>query len=311
MRSHGLVWMIALVLILAGCATTKPDAVQGRGESRPINMQGVWDVKTGERLELEELLDRLESVSFVLVGESHGNQWHHRVQSQIYGGLSDRNPGAVMLGMEMVEARFQGVLDRYVAGEVGEGEMLKQVGWQERWGVDPVLYAPMWQRARAEGQPVVGLNARRELVRKVGQVGLDGLEDSERAELPDIELGPAAYRQELRRIFLAHEMGDDEEGLENFFQAQVLWDEMMAQTAFEALSGDETRAQMVIVSGRGHVERGYGIPSRLVRRGAAPQEVVTIIAVSRGSGKAAPQAAYRDLEWLNAEGIADYVWFER
>lgn len=312
MRSASSFLMIILFFLLAGCGTTGSAVVQERDESRPINMQGIWDVRTGERLELSELLDRLESARFVLVGESHGDQWHHRVQSRVYEGMSDRNPGEVMLGMEMVEARFQGALDRYVAGQVSEGEMLRQVGWEERWGVDSQLYGPMWQRAKQEGQRVVGLNAQRELVRKVGQVGVDGLSSAEQGELPEMELGPDGYRRELDRIFLAHDMGDDEEGLESFFQAQVLWDEMMAQTAFEALEeADGGGAQMMIISGRGHIERGYGIPSRLVRRGAAPEDVVTIIAVSRGSGRAAPQAAYRDLEWLAREGIADYVWIER
>lgn len=305
------VWIVLLIFFFAGCATTATGPVQEQTEPRPINMQGIWDVRTGERIELEELFDRLGSARFVLVGESHGNEWHHRVQSRIYEGLSDRNPGSVLLGMEMVEARFQRTLDRYVKGQIGEGEMLERVGWQERWGVDPMYYAPMWRRARVEGQRVIGLNARRELVRKVGQVGIAGLNYSEQGELPDMELGPEAYRQDLERVFLAHGMGSDSEGLERFFQAQVLWDEMMAETAFKALEQAPPGAQMMIVSGRGHIERGYGIPSRLIRRGAEPEEVVTIIAVSRGSGKAAPRAAYRDLEWLDQEGIADYVWLER
>ena len=299
-----LIWTL---IIAAGCAAA-PDVVGDFDEERlPA---GIWDVEAGELIEEEQLIDRLQEARFVIVGESHGTAWHHEVQTTIYEGLSDRRSGEVALGLEMVEWRFQEELDAYAAGEIDEESMLAAVGWEKRWGVDAELYAPMWRRARRESQPVIGLNARRQLVSKVGEFGLDGVPEEMRQELPDIDRSNDEYREHLRHIFAAHGAEMDEDSLNRFFEAQLVWDETMAEQAWEFLTGPRGVEQMVILTGRGHVERGYGIPSRLERRGADSEDVVSVIAVSTDGDRGAAMEEYRNLEFLRGEEIADYVWIE-
>lgn len=310
MKSMKLWTSLGLLLLMAGCATV-PERVDEPEEERELLEAGIWDVRRGELLDFEQFLDRLEEADFVLVGESHGEEWHHQAQAEIYRGLTRRQgqSGQVMLGLEMVESRFQDVLDGYIDGDLDENQMLTGVQWDDRWGVDERNYAPLWRLAREQGQAVVGLNARRELVRAVGSVGVEGLSEELQEELPDMDLSNDAYRSHLRRIFGAHGMGDDEEGLDRFYQAQVVWDETMAQNAFEALAEVED-SQMVIIAGRGHIERGFGIPSRLIRRGAAPEAVVSVVPVTTQGPRAVAMEKYRDLEFLQEGQIADYVWIQ-
>ena len=57
-----------------------------------------------------------------------------------------------------------------------------------------------------------------------------------------------------------------------FFQAQILWDESMADKAAHFL--EPTPATLVILAGNGHVRYGHGIPQRLFRRSGEPYTII-------------------------------------
>lgn len=296
--------LVVMLVLLTGCATgaaVSPDRPLSEQESKMLSA-GIWDVATGKQVEESYFFERLEGARFILIGESHGVRAHHEVQEAIYRELSARNWGQVALGMEMIESRFQEGINGYLDGRLSEEEFLVAVEWETRWGVDPELYAPMWRLAKEAAQPVVGLNAPRELVREVRKQSLDGLSDEDRAQLPEIALEHEEHRAFLFEIFASHGMGDDQETIERFYQAQIVWDEAMAQRSFEVMN--EREGQIVILAGRFHVERGFGIPERLIRRGAAPEEVLIISTVS------AEMEDYHDLEFLQTHQIADFVWIQ-
>ena len=132
-------------------------------------------------------------------------------------------------GMEMFQNQFQDALDEYVSGTIDEKEFLKKSEYFKRWGMDYGLYREILLYARQYGLPVIGLNISRDLVARVSQSGLLALSDEERAELPEfMDLTDNKYRKRLKKLFEEH----NSSGLINFdffFQAQVLWDESMAQ----------------------------------------------------------------------------------
>lgn len=308
MRRAGLVLLVAMGWAVAGCASTPERAEEQQQEENLA--PGIWDVHQGASITFEDLLERLGDATFVVVGETHGVSWHHEVQYEIYQGLSVERPGEVALGMEMIEGRFQSAVDDYLAGEIDEAQMLTEVEWYDRWRVDDGHYAPMWQLARELEQPVVALNARRELVRVVGEVGIDQVGAREQELLPELDRDDRAYREHLRQSFALHgHTADREAELDKFFEAQLVWDETMAERAWSFIDGGGA-AQMVLLTGRGHMERGFGVPPRLVRRGAAAEDVVTVVPVSTRGSRAAAMDSYRRLLFLQEEGIADYVWIQ-
>lgn len=58
-------------------------------------------------------------------------------------------------------------------------------------------------------------------------------------------------------------------GFERFFQAQVLWDETMAEGIAKFIQSNPGYKVVVLV-GQGHIVYNYGIPSRVARRLKVP-----------------------------------------
>jgi hypothetical protein len=100
----------------------------------------------------------------------------------------------------------------------------------------------------------------------VGQQGITGLSPEDRAKLPEMDLSDKEHRHYMESIYKSHQAGSAKD-FENFYQAQCLWDEAMAETLFRFLQSTEGRGKTVLVIvGSGHVAFDFGIPKRLHRR---------------------------------------------
>ena len=230
-------------------------------------------VELATLLDLDTLIDRIADRRVVFIGESHDRYEDHLTQLAVIQGLHARGR-PLAIGMEFFQQPFQEVLDAYVAGEIDEAELLRRSEYFERWRYDYRLYRPILTFAREQGVPIIALNLESELTRRVGEVGIAGLDDEQRARVPDdLDGGDAAYRERLKAIFAQHpnERGQD---VEHFIEVQLLWDEGMAHRAASYLS-DQSERTLVVLAGSGHVEYGVGIPSRLRRRLDVP--VATIL----------------------------------
>ncbi len=271
-------FLLLLSVLAASCATAPEGPPQYDGPEVVLS-EGVWDFRDGvSNLGEPEFLQALSEYDFIVLGESHDSVEDHAMQARVYSGLIELGARPA-LGMEMFQRPFQPILDAYVAGDIEEERMLAETEYEARWGFDPNFYSPLWQAARAAGLPVVALNVRRELTKRVSAVGVDGLSETERADLPELVFGPDAYRNWLGQVFAAHGMSTTDARFERFFQAQVLWDETMADSAVRAWSEQQP---VVIIVGRGHVERGWGIPSRIKRR-LPNARVATVVTAPAGT----------------------------
>jgi uncharacterized iron-regulated protein len=223
---------------------------------------------------LRELIARLADRRVVFVGERHDRYEDHLNQLEVIEGLH-RNGKDLAIGMEAFQQPFQGHLDDYVAGRISEEEMLRRTEYFTRWRYDYRLYRPILRFARAQGIPVIALNLASELTEKVGDVGLDGLSQAERARLPSrIDRQDPAYRARLAAAFEAHPMLQESKDFEHFLEVQLLWDEGMAGRAAAYLQ-EYPRKSLVVLAGTGHLEYGQGIPQRLLAR--VPTTAATLI----------------------------------
>lgn len=288
--------IVCLILVLAlGACAPKPRLEVPKTAAQP----GIYTV-SGEVVSEQALLDALTSARVVLIGESHDNAADHAVQLRLLRGVADRKPAA--LGMEMFQRPFQPALDLYVAGGLDEDEMLEQTEYKERWGFDVDLYRPLWTFAQDRGIPIVALNARRELTKRIAKVGVDGLSEAERADLPELDLSDERYLAWIDEVFKSHGAAFDAQKLERFFAAQVAWDETMADTAAR-WSASNPEATLVVAAGRGHIERDWGIPQRLRRRLGAQYGDGAVISVVPVDADKVPRWT-----WATRERFADYVW---
>lgn len=236
-----------------------------------------WILKLpeGETLSFKELLDHLQKVRVIFVGETHDQMEHHRVQLKIIQNLLERGHD-VVVAMEMFEKRQQLILDRWSRGALSEEEFLKEVRWETTWGMDFQLYREILIEIKKRRLKLLGLNIERELVRKVAQNGLEALSLSDRERLPFIDLTDQAYRSYLRSIYQEHQEGIAKD-FEKFFQAQVLWDEGMAETLSQYLQSPEGRDKtLLVLTGSGHVMFHFGIPNRFYRRTPIPYNIIVL-----------------------------------
>ncbi len=241
-------------------------------------------VKTQESATLPQLMSKLRSARLLYVGETHSAYADHLLQLEVLKGMAS-NPDGLALGVEWFQARFQPVLDRYLAGEIDEAEMLRQTEYFQRWRYDYRLYRPIIRYAREKGIPIIALNASRELTGEIGRVGINGLPSELREELPDsYDVNDEDYEDKLREMFEAHELkghAADEKAFERFVEVQLTWDETMAQRVAEYLNADPNR-RVLVLAGKGHVAGRSGIPNRVTRRtGVRGETIATFNSGSR------------------------------
>jgi uncharacterized iron-regulated protein len=212
----------------------------------------------------DKLVAQLATKRVVFIGETHDRYDNHLNQLEIIRRLHELDPN-ISIGVEYFQQPFQKQVDDYIDGKIQENDFLRATEYYQRWGYDYRLYAPIFHFAREQHIPVRALNVSSALVSAVAKVGIAGLSGNERAYLPrEIEPADDDYRNRLRTAFEEH-AGSNPDAFNHFVEAQLVWDEGMAESAAAYLDANPGR-QMVILCGAGHVEFGSGIPQRLERR---------------------------------------------
>ncbi|MEM9067540.1 MAG: ChaN family lipoprotein [Myxococcota bacterium] len=288
------------VVLMATCAARQqsPDSPEDVVRSTP-EAERIVDLRTGEDVEESALLADLRSVRAIYLGEQHDAPLDHAMQYRILRALYLED-ASLVVGMEMLQRPFQPAADQWVAGRLDEESFRRESEWDQRWGVDIRLYRPMLELIRSRAIPLYALNAPRELTRAVALAGVDGLSEEQRAQLPEMDLENAAHRAMVEAAMAGHPHGDDSDAFERLYQAQVVWDETMAESVANALEAGGSR--IVVFAGSKHVESGLGIPDRAARRGVDRYRVVL-----------AAEGEDEEIEALiEAEPrVADYLWVHR
>lgn len=243
------------------------------------------------------VLEALRAADAIYLGEQHDRAADQAAQLAIVQTLHAAQP-KLAIALEMFQHPFQPALDRYLAGEIDEAELLEQSEYEQRWGFPWETYAPLLRFAKAHQLPVLALNAPSEVTRQVSRQGLASLDAAARAQIPpldELDLSNDRYRRLLREALEGHAAHGSLD-LDNFFAAQIVWDETMAANiaAFHRANPDY---QIVVVTGRGHVIYGYGIPDRVARR-LGPDFVQRIVLLNPPP----------DLATDGDRAPADFIW---
>ena len=216
---------------------------------------------------LPDVLAHGAGKKIIYVGETHNLFPDHVMELEIIKDLHKKGR-SIAIGMEMFQRPFQKVLDDYIGGKIDEAEFLKGTEYFKRWGFDYHLYRPILLYARSENIPVIALNIPQEIVDKVFRSGLDSLSEEERKSVPaQMDFSDEAYEERLKKVFLEHRDVENfkTSNFDFFYQAQILWDEAMAESVDQFLR-THPHNQMVVLAGSGHLAYGSGIPKRTARR---------------------------------------------
>ena len=227
----------------------------------------MWvDEMRGEPIAYPDVADDLAKARVIYLGEIHTIPRHHQLQKQILNSLSDHGLKRVM-AMEQFEYFTQPVLDKFNSGALNLDGLVRDSDWAKRWS-GHTNYHELVSAARAQGVPLLALNARAETIRAIGRGGgIANLTTAQRQELPEsIVTDDPVYERLLKKVLGVH-MALDPAKLQPAYEAQVARDESMANRLAQYLNSSEGRGRVaVVICGRGHCEFGLGTPARVARR---------------------------------------------
>lgn len=245
----------------------------------------------------DKIVDQLSKNDVVYIGETHDSVSDHRLQLRLIEAIAKRTPD-IAIGMEMFPYTSQPSLDRYVLKDstMSEKEFLKSSGYFKVWRYNFRFFREIFQFAKKNRIPVLGLNLEREIVSAVYKSGsTDELSKEELLSLPqDRDLDMQGYTERLRSMYSLHKEGSHGSGLASgFIQAQALWDETMAENIVIHLRENPGR-KIVVLAGSQHTRKDSGIPPRVARRIDVQQ--ASVLNILNGSTP------------VNLEIIADYFF---
>jgi uncharacterized iron-regulated protein len=240
--------LIASIFILTGCSQ-EPDG--------PLYNVSEKSYKTLSDTVFETITSQV-----FLIGEHHDNPHHHFNQLEIIREIHEKAEKPLAIGLEMFETGYQGELDKWVAGSLTLDDFLKiyHVNWDQPW----VLYRDIFLYAREHQIPLIGLNIPRHIIRKVAQKGFASLTTEDLSSLPQgvtCDVTPA-YKDFIQRVFGWH--GKKNDSFNNFCEAQVLWDTIMALNLLK-FNEQNPDTKLVVLAGNGHSWKP-GIPRQISLR---------------------------------------------
>jgi len=239
-------------------------------------------VPTGVMVSKGEMVDMIADAAIVYVGESHDNVKAHEVQLEILKALTERNPGRVTVGVEMLKRSSQDIADQWSSGLLDEKEFMRR--WVKDWTNDFTYYQDILTYIRTHRIPLLALRAPDAWMQQVrGETEPGDTETSESDPLPELDVQDPYHRSQIEAVFEKHPGSQD---FERFYRVQVLWDESMAATIAEYLQSPEGEGrQLVIFAGSQHVEHGFGIPRRVFKRVPVSYRIILPVPVEPPPGK--------------------------
>lgn len=265
-----------LALLLAGCAGSPP----ARAPDHDAPAVAVVDGE-GRPLSFEQTARRMGEADVVLIGEMHGHPAGLTLAARLFERVITSSQRAA-LSLETLERDEQPAVDAWLGGTLDDAELGRHRG---DGATLPDGHRTMLEAARARRRPVIASNAPRRLARQARLEGWDALRALPAAEralfaIPDPPPG-GGYRTRFAAAMggAAHgspPAGEDDERIDAFFRAQVLWDATMADSIARAHAAGS--APIVHVVGSFHVEHDGGL-LQMVRRALPAARVFTVVMV--------------------------------
>lgn len=277
--------------ILLLCCLSLLVACQSRGvlpPPAPIASEGrehgdlgvILDLRSGERITPQRLVERLARASRVVVGEQHDNPDHHALQLWLSRELVARRPqGSVLL--EMLNPSQQTRVDQ-VRAETRAGrpplDAIRALAWQPGW--DWAMYGALVRYQLRQPYPLLAANLDREEIMRIYQ---------QRPALQGQASTAAAVQQRLQRDIRESHCGLlPESQVPAMLAVQQQRDRRMAEALLAA------PRPSLLLAGAFHARKDLGVPLHLADLGAGQGNAVLILA-----------EVGRQVD----ASMADYVWF--
>jgi uncharacterized iron-regulated protein len=331
------------LLLMLGCGTAElPRTSVSPEVEKPVAnvllltdhplVSKIWDANNKKWVLEADLYRAIQGSPVVLIGETHDNHQHHRLQHQMLAMLStQRQPRALV--MEQFDVDHQAAISdahralkqpddlgidarrmwlHDASEEIANAGKLNRRGWQ--WP----QYQPLIETAIQSNWPVVAANLSRADARNVFATGFSAIPDKalsveERAAFFTATWNSRRNDAVLKTMTDSHCGQLSAERAPGMVNAQRARDAVMANAV---LTHKKTGA--VLIAGRGHVRHDVGVPLYIreieMRRAKLPGADQDIWPLSIGLVEVtANKNSVDDYDELNSAEISiapfDYVWF--
>lgn len=246
----------------------------------------IFDLRADRFISRDELMRRARDSRFVVLGETHDNPEHQRLQAEIFDSLlrAGRTPA---LAMEQFDREHQPSLDAARARGLRDAESLAEAGRFDRKGWRWPEYKPLVATAASRGLPILAANLSRADARTLMRSGRPA------EGLPP--LTPELHAALEKDIVEGHcGLRPSPPVLAGMIEAQRARDAQMARVlAATGLSG------AVLIAGSGHARRDRGVPSYL-----APELRGNLLSIAFVEVDPAGRNTFE-----RYRGLFDLVWF--
>ncbi|WP_372964695.1 ChaN family lipoprotein [Marinobacter sp.] len=265
------------LLATSGCSLIQPQPDFSATKPETLYDSVVIDANSRQPVSITATANALSKADVVVVGEYHGHQASHLLQTRLLQHLFNLNPRQI-LTMEQFNLDHQSALDDYLEGATGETEMMEDA---DAWDNYRGSYRPLIEFARRHKLPVIAANAPADVVRCIGRAGPDYLKrlpDDQREQLPEQPfMDTPAYRGKfIEAITGSHGTSDSaiSEQMNNIYKAQLIRDNTMATRILRAreLYPDH---QVLHLTGTFHSEEKLGTVALLKKR--APELSIVVL----------------------------------
>ena len=241
----------------------------------------IIDLRSQTPVNQQQLIARLISADYILLGELHDNPHHHEARGQLIAAIASKKYAAV------VEYLPTGPLVQFSGSTL---QSLEQAGFSPKaWPWK--LYQPLFEAIRLSGLPLYGSNLDRSISKTIFSGG----------PIPaamESDYQKSALASDAKRI-LENDLIDGHCGklpaqyLEPMFRVQRLTDISMAQVMMR-------HSPAILLAGNGHVRHDYGVPQVLRSLEPSRKRVsIGFIEEDRRDAKAlAKLAKLYDFAWI-------------
>ena len=242
----------------------------------------IWDARAGRVATRAALEAACVESDLVLIGETHDNPDHHRLQLELVEAIvrAGRRPA---VAMEQFDREHQAALDRARAARPGDADYLADAGQFDRRGWHWPFYAPIVAAALRHDLPLVAANLSRRDAFAVAERGYDALGEGVPGRLGLAQPFGAAEAAAIETVMREGHCGKlPESVVPRMAAAQRARDAVMADALLARAS-----AGAVLIAGNGHVRRDLGVPLHLAVR--APRRgvlAVGLVEVVEGEARA-------------------------
>jgi uncharacterized iron-regulated protein len=253
---------IFLIIVFMVASFGMLDVIQAHLDHR------LYDLQKNKEVFLGDAIADLKKNRIILVGEHHTNLDHHFGQLNVIQSLKEAG-ARVAIGLEMFRVDSQQDLDRWVGGNIDETQF--QEIYYDNWNYPWSNYRMIFEYARQEKIPMIGLNVPRDITRQVSRKGFNSLSEEQKGKLADVSCRvDKAYMDYIKKAFGGH--GHGTINFTYFCEAQLVWDTAMAVNTLAYLKKNPD-AVVVLIAGTGHVQKG-AVPRQISIRSEIPHAVI-------------------------------------